>query len=366
MFPFGYEALTLICTYNYAVPVPFFLANLLLLARNQESGWPISLLFVISSALALLTALGHEAFFFQTIFSGLFALIEPRISTVRVRRPLTEKGFLALAPLLGCAIWVALYYAFLGRDIPKQITNMHLLSILSVYYRQYSLLDVFVPWLSSVTRHFVFFGWSTITIAAVTISFVLFLSGLVRLSMYAENATGFRQATSYKLLAIIVLLLGASSIYALGGGFSLDSRKKYPLIPLLLLLGCWIFRNMLRKRQVAAPAFLASSVAMGTVAAMTTWLVVGIWKYETTRFNALAEFIAKQKLHGDVGVRWNPDLYRAWPEMERSLNFRFDDAWVLNGAVEYQGGKAIGVTASDNATVIEYDPQNAKWQFAKP
>jgi xanthosine utilization system XapX-like protein len=38
-------------------------------------------------------------------------------------------------------------------------------------------------------------------------------------------------------VAILVLLLGASLIYAVGGGFSLDSRKKYPLLPLTAVVG---------------------------------------------------------------------------------------------------------------------------------
>ena len=387
MFPFGYEAQTLIVNYNYVIPVPFFLANILLLARHEELDWPISVLFFISSALAILTALGHECLFFASIFSGLFALIEAPTGAVRVRRLLGGKGFLTLAPLTGCVVWLAMYYAFPGKVTPEHIhiTKIHPQSILAVYYRQYSLLDVFIPWLSSVTRHFVFAGWSTITVAAVTICLILFLSGLGRLSKRAEYSLGFREATSYKLVAILALLLGASLIYALAGGFSLDSRKKYPLVPLLLLLGCWTFRSVFKKRQVPAPAFLACGAIICIAGAMTTWLVVGIWKYETARYNALAEFIAKHEVQGDIEVRWNPDLNRAWPQMQRSLGFRLDESWVLNLAVGYREDpyrdpgevvrlwlqhengmvRTISVAASDKSTVIEYDPEASRWVLAK-
>ncbi len=365
MFPFGYEAQTWIITYNYVIPVPFFLANLLLLARHEELDWPIPILFVTSSALAFFTALSNECLFFASILSGLFALIEAPTGTGRVRKLLGGKGFLTLAPLTGCVVWLALYYTFLGKDIPKHITQLHPQSILSVYYRQYSLLDVFIPWLSSVTRHFMFAGWSTITVAAVAMCVILFLSGLGRLSVRAESTFGFREASSYKLLAILALLLGGSLIHAVAGGFSLDSRKKYPLIPLLLLLGCWMWRSVFKKRQVPAPAFLAFGAVMCIAAAMTTWLVVGIWKYETARYNALAEFIAKNDVHGDIRVIWNPDLKRAWPQMCRTLGYGFDEAWVLNLAVEYQGGNPISVAASDKATVIEYAPEASRWVLAK-
>jgi hypothetical protein len=365
MFPFGFEAQTWIAAYDYVFALPFFLANLLILARHEELDWPISVLFFISSALAVLTALGNECLFFASIFSGLFALIETPTGTGRVRRLLGGKGFLTLAPLTGCVVWLAMYYAFIGKDTPKHITEIHPQSILSVYYRQYSLLDVFVPWLSPITRHFVFTGWSAITVAAITICLILFLSGLGRLSKRAEYSFGFRQATSCKLVAILALLLGASLIYAVGGGFSLDSRKKYPLVPLLLLLGCWTFRFVFKERQVLAPAFLAFVATICIAAAMTTWLDVGIWKYETARYNALAEFIVKHEVQGDIAVSWNPDLSRAWPQMRRSLGFGFDEAWVLNLAVEYRGGDRISVAASDKSTVIEYDPEASRWALGK-
>ena len=90
-----------------------------------------------------------------------------------------------------------------------------------------------------------------------------------------------------------------------------------------------------------------------------------IWRYETTRYNALAEFIAKNEVHGDIRIHWNPDLNRAWPQMRRSLGYGFDEAWVLNLAVEYRGGDEISVAASDKSTVIEYDPKASSWVLAK-
>ena len=223
-----------------------------------------------------------------------------------------------------------------------------------------TVLAVFIPWFSSVTRSFVFAGWSTTTVAAVTICVVLLLVGLSKLSKRSDCIPWIREATSYKLAAIIALLFGASLIYAVGGGFSLDSRKKYPLLPLMLLLGCWTFRYVFKTYKLSAHAFLACGAFICVAAAMTTWLVVGIWKYETARYNSLAEFIAKHELQGDRRVYWKPDLNRAGPQMRRSMGYSFDDVWVLNLAVEYRGGRAIGA-ASDSSTVIEYAREASRW-----
>jgi hypothetical protein len=165
-------------------------------------------------------------------------------------------------------------------------------------------------------------------------------------------------------VTILGLLLGASLIYVLTGGFSADSRKKYPLVPLLLLLGCWTFRFVFKGRQAPASAFLVTGAAMCLGAAMTTWLVLGIWRYETARYNALAEFFAKRGGR-DITVSWNPDLNRAWPQMRRSIGFGLDEAWVLDMAVEYRGAHTIGVVASDKSAVIEYDPETSKWVLGK-
>jgi hypothetical protein len=62
---------------------------------------------------------------------------------------------------------------------------------LSVYYRQYSLLDVFIPWSSPITRHFALTGWGAIAVAAITICLILFLSGLALFSKRAECSFGF-------------------------------------------------------------------------------------------------------------------------------------------------------------------------------
>lgn len=360
MFPFGYEALTAVINCNYVLPVPFFLANLLLLTNHAKLNWPTPVLFCLSSLLALLTALSNECLFFVTIFSGCFVWINAPKGSLCIARLVRGRGLLTWAPLVGCIVWLALYYGFPGSDIQKQITVMHPASVLSVWFRQYSLLDIFVPWVNPVCRHFLFAGWNWATGTAVVACGVLFLVGLGCLPKATEPNSGINATAPYTLAAILALLFGASLIFAVGGGFSLDSRKKYPLVLLLLLFGCWTYRVLFKGRRVSTSSFLACATIGFGIAAMTTWLIVGIWKHETICYNSLADFITDHKIHGNIEVRWHPDLWQAWPQMSRTLGHRFDDTWVINLAVASRGGNRI-TNSSNNSTVVEYDVKTSSW-----
>jgi hypothetical protein len=88
----------------------------------------------------------------------------------------------------------------------------------------------------------------------------LWVAWIWRLSNVVGPAAQTPLANARKLLAILAALAGGSLIYVLGGGFSLDSRKKYPLVPLMLLLLCWIYRAACDRVRTSRRAFLAGSV----------------------------------------------------------------------------------------------------------
>ncbi len=364
MFPFGYEAMVWIANYSYALAPLFFLANLLLLLEHAKLNWPAPAIFSLSAILALLTGLSHEILLFATAFSGLFACIDPSTGKFRSLRDLRREWLLPLAPALGCALWAGAYYGFGAQSRPKQITGLHLPTILSVWFRQYSLPDIFRPWFSPITRSLAFSAWSGSSYIACASLLIVFLIGLGRLSR-AGSDVDRRKSGRDTLIAILALCFGVSLIFALGGGFSLDSRKKYPLVPLLVLLACWLYRIARNRLKVPPRAYWAAGAVVCGSAALSSWLIVGIWKYENGRYNALADFIVSQKLGGDVFIRWKPDLYLAWPQMPRTIGYRFDASYVLNLAVEYRGGSPVNVTPSPLATALEYDPATDRWFLGK-
>jgi len=359
MVPLSYEAFTWIITYNYIVPMVFFLANLLLLIGHDRFKGPLPLKFCLSALLSLLAVLGNECVFFASAVCGLFALVEAAASP-RGAAFSRAQGWLALAPLAGCLVWMGLFYAFPGPGMPKRVTSIHLFSVFGVYLRQYSLLDVFVPWFNPTTRSFLFAAWTKPLWVAVLACVPPFLLGLWRLSrpdLPSEKSRGKEWRT---LLALLALLAGGSLIYVLAGGFTLDTRKKYPLVIFMLLLLCWLYRAA-PWRRIPARSFFACAAALSIGGAMTAWMVVGIWKYEALRYNQLADFVVEHDLEGPLRIVLHPDIEAAWPQERRSLEFGFDDENVLHAAILYRGGKVVGSAGDGPATVVEFDPALGRW-----
>jgi hypothetical protein len=364
MFPFAYEAQTWMIAYCYVVAVVFFLANLLLLANHTEIKWPTPVFFCLSSIIALFTALSNECLFFATIFSGCFVWIRAPKGSLRVAAMLRGRGLLTWAPLVGCLVWLVLYYSFKGADMQKQITVMHLPTVLGMWFKQRTLPEIFVPWASPICRHLIFSAWSWVTVTAVIACGVLFLVGLGCSSKVKEPNSSLNPSAFHTLAAILAISFGASLIYVVGGGYSTDCRKKYPIVVLLLLFGCWIYRALFKRHRVSSSSFVAYASIVFGFAAMTTWLIVGIWKYETMRYNSLADFVTDHKLRGNIEIRWNPDVYKAWPQMTRSVGFRFDQDWVMNMAVDARGGDRV-TNSPNSSTWVEYDPTNSRWVAGK-
>ena len=360
LFPFGYEALTWVITYNYILPVPLFLTGLLILIDQHKRRCSTAALFCLIFILSLLTVLTNECLLFVTAASGAFVWVKqsgewlPRFDRRRL--------LLTLAPGLGCAVWLGLFYAFPGADTPKHVTSIHIPTLLSVYYRQYSLFDVFVPLLNPVTRGFLTHDWSGKTFVAVFICAAVFVFGIVRVSR--SFPVGPFTNRMRMMFCIIGLLLGASLIYVVGGGFSLDARKKYPLVLLLILFGCWASRSVFRPGQMHRRLFILAVIVASGIGVASTWVIVGIWKYQTKCYNGLADFLIASRVGQPIEIRWNPNFYEAWPQMARSVGYRFDDDWVVNLALEYRGGAELVKPVGPPKTV-QYDPAARVW-FLSP
>ena len=66
-------------------------------------------------------------------------------------------------------------------------------------------------------------------------------------------------------LQALILMMGASLAYAIGGGFSLEPRKEYPLLPLLLFFICSL--------MPVKPSRWAVAV-LSVIGLVSTWLVI--------------------------------------------------------------------------------------------
>ncbi|HVU32255.1 MAG TPA: hypothetical protein VHE61_02395 [Opitutaceae bacterium] len=368
IFPFGYQAQTCMINYNYLLPVTFFLGNVLLLTALRSTRLTTGWVFLASCLLCLGAMLSNECLFFSTIASGLFAWTasSPPSFTASFR----GRAILAYAPLLSAGIWVVSYWILKAEGVPKT-PAFHAATIVSVYARQYSLLHIFEPWFDPVTRALLFFRWTAVTAAVVAVLAGIFSAALFRLAHVSTPRTESRIDLRRLFLVLSSLLVGGSAIFVIAGGYSLDSRKKYPLLVLMLWMAAWCWRAVRRERGVAWRPFVAATALAVLAGAPTAWLVAGIWKHEVSRYNQLADFIVAWQIEGPVVINGDPNVYKAWPHFSTTLGYRLDDDWVLNLAVQYRGGGAVHVVSPGapipfGCTFLKYDASAANWRVAPP
>ena len=363
-FPWGYQAIVWASAYPYVLATGIFLANVLVLTRVSGKRSDQAVAFIASYLLTVLALLIQESLTFAFMVSGLIVwLTNDRRNLTRLIRGVADR-FSGWGPALGVLSYIGLYEMFKTAQMTKPLPDFNAISILSTYYFQWSNIYVFQPLFEPATRQLTFDSWTWIRILA-----GILLSGLLIVTIFMmlvnkeveETETNrflkHRQVLGY----IVLLLLGASFVYAVGGGYSLDSRKKYQLVPLMLLLmgWCWSRFGPVRIGRKGV-GVLTGVMAFGII---TTWLMVGIWKYEVARTDALAEFLSDMGISGKIHVMWNPDLYRLWPAMESTWGFRLDDQNYLNNALNKKGGGRVTVTDDPDAITVRYEMEERQWRI---
>lgn len=360
MIPFGYQALTWLCVYPYVIAMTLFLLHFLALLRAEHRIPSSKARFLASTLMAFVTVLSNECLFFPVALLGLVECLDRSHGSARIDRSFVKWTPLMLAPSAGCLVWAALYYSFPGWAMQKHVA-INPNALISVYFHMYSLADVFQVWFSPVGRSFIFEGWSYCMLAGIVLCLLGILFGFAHVKPEAADGAQAIPGPRFTAVVVVAMLLGCSLIYVFAGGFSLDNRKKYPLIPFLLLGLCWLLRFAWKRFHFSRGAFYSTAGIMVMLAAPSAWIVTGVWKHETRLNNTLADFIVRQNIRGDILVRSNPDLHKAWPKMMRTTGYRFDDDWVINCAITYRGGNEITVASTPHPTVIEYDPKTTNW-----
>lgn len=361
-FPWGYGAVVLAGAYPFVLATAMFWANLLILFRYSNCVGQQMTAFLISYGLTVSALLIQESLTFSFMASGAILWVTSgEFSLSRLKKQMASR-FAGWGPMLAGLTYIGLYQLFRTSVMTKKIPPFNARSILSTYYYQWSNIDVFQPWLSQICRKLIVLSWDwKMIVAAAFLCAALIIALLVFFQMSNDcRERETPQRNKQLLLYIVLLLLGASFVYAVGGGFSLDSRKKYPLIPLGLLLIGWFWCNWpaLRISIKSLPVLLA---LLG-IGISTTWLVVAIWRYELGREKQLVEFLVANNIAGAIRVKWNPDIYTAWPSMSRTWGFRMDEDWVLNLALEHDGGQPVKVTNHPSSVTVSYDTNHARWR----
>ncbi len=347
--PFHYQAIYWMQVYYFVTAFAGLLLTILVVlvfaseARNQAVGF--TLLFFITLVSNLLCE--YVVFCFAAVGTLIWFRhgLSPRLWLASMRRYWSAWG-----PTAGALVFVAIFLLMHTPDSPKQV-SIHLPAFLSVWARQYSNLFVFEPWLAGTTRGLLFHGWSWWHGVLVIILAVLLFWGLLRFWRLQSPASSAWDSMGLAV-AILLIMIGAAAVHVAAGGYGVDARKKYALIALLFLtLGCIV--NLLRGRTGPAVQFSPSSLITISVLygifVVTTWLVIGITRFEAQRYTRLATFLGAHPELTSVQIQLEPNLYSLWPHAEALWGNSFYDEVVLNEAMHFRWGRHVNVNENPSS-----------------
>ncbi|NWF61057.1 MAG: hypothetical protein HXY43_17790 [Fischerella sp.] len=382
IFPWGYETMIHVMGYTPLVSALVFWGNLLLILSFYNSHKKVQFyIFILSFLLTFITQFIYENLVFSFMFSGLIILINEDKGKIKWKSiPQNfRNNFIGLAPTLGSLAYLVLYKITVDttKDIAGRVPSLNPESILSVYYYQYTNYYIFEPWFNSDTRSLIFSSWDFSKI----LLFILLLGTfIISLSIFLKREFKLEQQkfplNNGLLIYIMLLLLGGSLIYVLAGGLSIDTRKKYALIPIILLLFGWILRTLFEDRFKISRKIIAILMTLGLFGISTTWLGIEVYDYEVKRQDAFAEFIVANNITGDIQI----EIERGWPNIDNTLGFAMYDDWVINLAIKAKRDRlcckilvdkewikqdpySVHITQNPNAVKIYFDPNQSRWKI---
>ncbi len=370
IFPWGYQAMALASCYSYVLATAVFLANLIILINFSSQERKQNFAFFISYCLTWLSLMSNECLIFVLAISGCIVWTNKKLFGFAEVRRTFIKFYSGWAPLLGVFSYTVFYYLifhFVTTAHPVKTLRWNSESIFSVYFYQWSNVHIFQPWLNPIARKFIFYGWNPTMLVVAGCVLVFFTVCLFLLMKNVSSNEGALLGKPNKtvLFYIIALLIGASLVYAIGGGYSLDTRKKYPLIPLLLLLFGWVWRNFSESKLKICRNNLFLLSILCAIGISTTWLNIGVWRYAIIRHNTLIDFLVANSIAGNIRVEWDPDLDNAWLKKNPVWRYSWDsEDWVLNAALSYKGGQPVHIRQTIDSKLVWFDPIFSRWKLS--
>jgi hypothetical protein len=366
-FPWGYQALIWASASSYAFANCLLWAILyVLLVFRVHQVWSYFLAAGVVCA-SFLCLLLHEAVFFPLCLAGMIVWIRPTIFRDNWRLAVA----VSLAPLIGASLWVAVYELLKPASPVFSITNINFPTVFSAIFYQYSNLEVFDVWTHKPLRDYVMstIGMTELALTLIAFSAIPFLVGAV---LRAGRDAGKGESRSSRnavtpgafLICMLILSVGAGSIYALAGGYSLDSRKRYIIVPLALMTAAaaaWVIWGPQQARASWPRGRSIATNAICIFGCVTSLFMMSLWKQEVARLNLLADLIAENGLSGEWYIDWNPDLNLVWPRAERSFGMRADTG--LNAALHARGYGLIISSKPESAHRIFWNSPERRWGF---
>ncbi len=339
--PVGYQVLAWAVCFPFALASLFFWVQLYVTIRYCDQRALQKPLFPIVAGLTLIGALSNECLLGASLATGSWLWLRNKPFALSNLLGNMRTYYAGWAPFLGAAVYVAGYYAFRADYVMKTPGAFNPRSLLSAYYHTLSAAAVFGAWTSPLLRDLGFEAWDramAIRLAALVLVLAALIAyGAKRIRFPETEPRDLARAAS----TTVCLLLGASFIYAVGGGFSPESRKLYPISYLIALAAGLLWVASPRRCSLRIPVALALMCFVPTC-----WLMAGIWRFEATRAAALAGVLVENGLYESIAIQSDTDPYEAWPYLAKSFGFRFDEGWVLDHPLnrarpDYPGGLKI-------------------------
>jgi hypothetical protein len=362
-FPWGYQALLWASALSFALASCLLWAIIyVLLAFHADRLWRYLIAAGIVCA-SFLCLLQNEAAFFPLCFAGVIVWMRPQI----FRRDWKSAVAVSLSSAVGAGLWGVVYEIFKPAHPIKIITHINPATVFSALFYQYSNLEVFDVWIHTpLLKHIIStLGGIDVVLTLLALCAIPFLiSAVIRVGhdgATVPQSNGGQIKPSALLIYMLVLSLGAASIYALGGGYSLDSRKRYLIVPLLVMAVAAATR-LIRGPKLTGSLW-PKGVAITTsticiIGCLTSLFMMSLWKQELTRLNLLSDLIVENRLSAGLQVDWNPNINDIWPNAQRSTGV--DPGIALNQALLARGVKSISLMP-ESARQISWNSEEHRW-----
>jgi hypothetical protein len=254
----------------------------------------------------------------------------------------------SLAPLVGALLW-GVTYELTKPAVPiYSVTHLSLRSALSPLFYQYRSLEVFDVWTNDLLRNYAI---STIQspnlfLALLALCAVPFLVGAIKRAARVESVDTLHQRkTEIKPIAFLIWMVlvceGAAFIYVLAGGYSTDPRKRYIIMPMVIMSAAAAISLIWGPQRTRTFWPRVSSGAISAICifgCLTSLLVISIFQMEMKRVYLLADLIVQNTISDSFHPDGNPDLKAIWPSAS------IDPQDALDRALDARGYKSVLLT----------------------
>lgn len=295
--PFGFQAITWTSALPYILNSLILWVSIWMFLRARSIPRWVWLMWGVIFAASLLI---HDHLLFALSFVAAAAWLLS--SQPEPWRAWLKPSARWIPPLMAC-LYLASYVLFKPKDHPLYMEpHFHWQSVLSPLANLRHWLDVWAPFSNPALWRIAAsewpLGWLGLALGVLGAAAALWLVP----SPPNEPAEIDKKHGGRVMMVMLILFLLASLIYVPAGGYSLDSRKRYPLF--LFLIGGGGMLAMTWGRAVVWQMKSWQKKAFMTLLLMALmpacWLHAGVWRAEARATRLLSDFLAANPNYGQV------------------------------------------------------------------